>query len=85
MARVDEEHLARAKPPAADGLGRGERDGARLRRGGHDAVRGHRVGERPEAVPVDEGANGPPVGEREGARPVPWGQEARRIVRRRRR
>ena len=85
VARIDEEHLTRPEPPAADGLGRGERDGAGLRRGGHDAVRGDRIGERPEAVPVDEGADRPPVGEREGARSVPRREEARRTVRRTRR
>ena len=77
-ARVDEQDLARTEPAAADRLGRGQRHRAGLR-GGHDeAVPGHREGERPQPVAVDQRPDPPAVAEDERRRAVPGGSEAGR-------
>ena len=74
-ARLDEEQLARAEPPTADGLGRAERDGAGLRGDGDQAIAGHRERGRPEPVAIDERPDPPAVGEDDRGRAVPRREE----------
>ena len=74
-ARLDQQQLARPEPATPDGLGGGERHGARLGRDGDEPVARHGEGRRPQAVPVDQRTHGPPVGEDDRRRSVPRRQE----------
>jgi len=69
--RVDGDQLARAELAAPHSHPLGQRDCARLRRAGDEAVVGDRVAEGPEAVAVERGADDAPVGEDDRGRPVP--------------
>ena len=79
-AGLDEEELARTQPATPDGLGRGERDGARLGRDGHEPVSGDGKGCGPQPVPVDKSADRAAIGEHDRRRPVPRRQEPGRAA-----
>ena len=68
---VDREHLARTELAAAHARVVRQRDRARLRRAGHEAVVGDRVAKRSQPVAVDCGADNATVGEDDAGRPVP--------------
>ena len=70
-AGLHQQQLARPESPAADGLGRGERHGAGLRRHGHQPVAVHREGRRTKAVAVDERPDALAVAEDDRGRAVP--------------
>ena len=73
--RVDEEHLARAQPPAAHDPGGGQRDRAGLRRDRDQPVGRHGERRRPQPVPVEDRADPAAVREDDRRRPVPRGEE----------
>ena len=73
--RVDEEHLARAQPPAADRVGRGQGDRPGLRRDRDEPVRRHRERRRPEPVAVEDRPDPAAVGEDDRGRAVPRGEQ----------
>ena len=70
-AGLHQQQLAGPESAAADGLGRGERHGAGLRRHGHQPVAVHREGRRTKAVAVDERPDALAVAEDDRGRAVP--------------
>ena len=71
LLQVDEEHLPRLQPPLGDDLLGRDVEDAGL--GAHDdeVVPGHAVPRRPQAVPVEHGADGLAVGEADRRGAVP--------------
>ncbi len=75
--RIHDEHLAGTEPGQRLDLGGGQGNGARLRRCRHQAIVGDGIGDRPEPVAIQDGAQRPSIGEDQRGRTVPWGEEAR--------
>ena len=69
--RVDQEHAARLEAALLHDRGRVDGEHAHLRGHHHEAVLGHPVARRAEAVAVEHGADDRAVGERDRGRAVP--------------
>ena len=74
--RIDDQHLARAKPAAPDAGTLGESEGARLRGAGDEPVVGDGVAQRAQAVAVEGSSDDPPVREDDPGWAVPRLEEA---------